>query len=334
MFGQGLNFGGIAGGAGGTEVSYLVIAGGGGGGGHQLLAGYGFSSGGGGAGGYRNSFFGEMTGGRGSAETPLTFLSGTTYTITVGGGGTRGNRRTYFSHSDPIAPASKGSNGGNSQISGADITTIMSTGGGGGGIGNAGASMTRSTCNGNDGGSPGGVYKGTWGYLYATGARETNPVQGGNASHCGGGAGNVNAGSTNYGTWSEGLSSSISGSSVKRGGGGNSTALFAGCDGQPSGNTSWGGGVGAGGYNLCSSRNGGNGVANKGGGGGSSADYGYGSGANFNSHGNRIPGVGSSGVVILRMPTSEYSGTQSGASVSTSGTDTILTYNGSGNYTH
>ena len=44
--------------------------------------------------------------------------------------------------------------------------------------------------------------------------------------------------------------------------------------------------------------------------------------------------AGGSGVVILRMLTSNYSGTTSGSpTVSTSGSDTILTYTGSGSYT-
>ena len=40
------------------------------------------------------------------------------------------------------------------------------------------------------------------------------------------------------------------------------------------------------------------------------------------------------GVVILRVPTVSYSGTSSGSpSVTTSGSDTILTFNASGSYT-
>jgi hypothetical protein len=40
------------------------------------------------------------------------------------------------------------------------------------------------------------------------------------------------------------------------------------------------------------------------------------------------------GVVILRMLTSKYSGTTTGSpTVTTDGTDTILTYTGSGTYT-
>ena len=35
----------------------------------------------------------------------------------------------------------------------------------------------------------------------------------------------------------------------------------------------------------------------------------------------------------LRMATSDYSGTQSGGTVTTSGSDTIITYNSTGSYT-
>jgi hypothetical protein len=49
---------------------------------------------------------------------------------------------------------------------------------------------------------------------------------------------------------------------------------------------------------------------------------------------NRDGANGGSGVVILRLTTSDYSGTTTGSpTVSTSGGDTILTYTGSGSYT-
>ena len=63
-------------------VEYLVIAGGGGGG--SSGANY---CGGGGAGGYRCSVIGENTGGGGSAESVLSIIRGTTYSVTVGNGG-------------------------------------------------------------------------------------------------------------------------------------------------------------------------------------------------------------------------------------------------------
>jgi hypothetical protein len=45
-------------------------------------------------------------------------------------------------------------------------------------------------------------------------------------------------------------------------------------------------------------------------------------------------GTGGSGVVILRMPTANYSGTTTGSpTVTTDGSDTILTYTSSGTYT-
>ena len=45
--------------------------------------------------------------------------------------------------------------------------------------------------------------------------------------------------------------------------------------------------------------------------------------------------AGGSGVVILRMNTSDYSGSVTGSpTVTTSGSETILTYTGSGTYVH
>ena len=45
-------------------------------------------------------------------------------------------------------------------------------------------------------------------------------------------------------------------------------------------------------------------------------------------------GAGGSGIVILRMPTLNYSGTTTGSpTVTTSGSDTILQFTGSGSYT-
>ena len=89
-----------------VTVEYLVIAGGGG------ASDDGTFGGGGGAGGYRCSVSGESSGGGASAETTLTCFTGTTYTVTVGAGGS-------------------GDQSGNpSSIEGSDITTVSSTGGG------------------------------------------------------------------------------------------------------------------------------------------------------------------------------------------------------------
>jgi hypothetical protein len=65
------------------------------------------------------------------------------------------------------------------------------------------------------------------------------------------------------------------------------------------------------------------GTANTGGGGGGGS-----SGLGTNS------GAGGSGVVILSIPTANYSGTTTGSpTVTTSGANTILQFNSSGSYT-
>ena len=56
--------------------------------------------------------------------------------------------------------------------------------------------------------------------------------------------------------------------------------------------------------------------------------------ANTGNGGNKDGGNGQSGVVILRVPTANYTGTVSGSpTVTTSGSDTIMTFTGSGTYT-
>jgi hypothetical protein len=65
------------------------------------------------------------------------------------------------------------------------------------------------------------------------------------------------------------------------------------------------------------------GTANTGGGGGGGS-----SGLGTNS------GAGGSGVVIISVPTADYSGTTTGSpTVTTSGANTILQFNSSGSYT-
>ena len=65
------------------------------------------------------------------------------------------------------------------------------------------------------------------------------------------------------------------------------------------------------------------------------ANTGGGGGGGFYSVGDtRDATAGASGLVILRMPTASYTGTTTGSpSVSTDGTDTVLTYTSSGSYT-
>ena len=108
----------------------------------------------------------------------------------------------------------------------------------------------------------------------------------------------------------DGLASSITGSSVTRGGGG-------------SGNADTGGAGGGG-----SSRD--SGTANTGGGGSGSSRGGNPGAGPDNGDG----GSGGSGVVILRIPTANYSGTTSGSpTITTDGSHKVLVFNSSGSYT-
>ena len=252
------------------------------------------ATGGGGAGGYRNSYSTEPSGGGGSTETSITLTPSVVYTITVGAGGA----------SVTTAPTD-GNSGSNSSIVGSGVS-LTSTGGGGGGQGNgvSGGSGGGSGENGSTGGS------GTTNQGFA-GANYSSAAGGG-----GGGAGAVGVPVSTNSNGGAGLSSSITGSSVARGGGGGGSR-----NSSPSGvgGTGGGGNAGAG--------SGGSGTVSAG-----TANTGGGGGGNWSSSGNS--GAGGSGVVILRMPTSKYSGTTTGSpTVTTSGSDTILVYNASGSYT-
>ena len=279
-------------------TSFLVVAGGGSGAHDQ--------GGGGGAGGYRSSFNSESSGGGGSAESALTLTQGTTYTITVGAGGAQ-----------TTGPASsQGNDGVASSISGSDITDITSVGGGGGG-GSA-------TATGNNGGSGGGGNgggagnaggSGTANQGFAGGASYQSPANPGEDSGGGGGAGQ--AGNNPVVSGGDGVASTITGSSVTRGGGGGGNDY--------GNNNSRAGGAGGGGQGGTTTPGSASsaGTANTGGGGGAGS-------GNSPQEG----GAGGSGVVILRVLTADYSGTTTGSpTVTTDGTDTILTFNASGSYT-
>ena len=273
------------------NVDFLCIAGGG-------AAGDKWHAGGGGAGGYRNSYNSEASGGGGSSETALTFNGGTVYTITVGAGGPGAADGDNAS----------GNPGTNSSISGADITTITSIGGGyGGGYANDGGT-------GGSGGGGGGLSgtgtsgAGTSNQGYAGGGNNVSNGSGGG----GGGASEVGETTTSDytgtgGDGGDGLASSITGSSVTRGGGG------------------------AGGATTC-------GAAGSGGGGGDAADGtdGLGGGGGAPSTAPGYGGDGGNGVVILRMADGS-AGTPSGEdSVATdvggSG-ETVITWLATGSYT-
>jgi hypothetical protein len=255
--------------------------------------------GGGGAGGFRTS--------------TQTVSAGVAITVTVGDGGAGG-----------LYANNRGSNGSNSSISGSGLTTITSAGGGGGGAGATGLDTGVSGGSGGGGAGNAPSYSGAGG---SGNTPSTSPSQGnnggagyntGNPSYSGGGGGGAgavggNGTSTNGGNGGNGTASSITGSSVTYAGGGGGSSY----------NGTSGGTGGTGGGGAGSLGQGADGTVNTGGGGGGSERAG-----NFNG------GSGGKGVVILSMPSASYSSTTTGfPTVTTSGSNTILTFTGSGTYT-
>jgi hypothetical protein len=295
------------------SADFLVIAGGGGAG-----SGYGNGNGlgGGGAGGYRssNSTYGS-SGGGGSAESSLTFDKGIVYTITVGAGGNGGTLNKA-----PNAGGESGTSGSNSSISGTGITTITSTGGG------AGTTSTSSSGGSGGGSSGGGAGSGTANQGFAGGNFNGSSVYqaggGGGSSAVGVNGNAAGTGPNGTGAGGAGTSSTITGTGVTRAGGGGGGRY----QGSSTGTGGTGGG-GAGGSGTNPATAGVAGTVNTGGGGGGGGSPNPGiTGSNG--------GNGGKGVVILRMPTNKYSGTTTGSpTVTTSGADTILTFNDSGSYT-
>ena len=266
------------------DIEYLIVGGGGCGG----IGGGGEGQGGGGAGGYRTNFGG----------TALGITQGSTYTVTVGAGGT-----------DDKTLGNAAENGGDSSLAGTGITTLTATGGGGGGANSAGAA----------GGSGGGGGRNQSGGAGNT--PSTSPVQGyaggnGSATEGGGGGGSSGVGANSVGggaagNGGNGTANSISGASVTYAGGG--------------------GGAGQSGYSSGGGSGGSGGGGNGGFGGAGSNATGVGSGGGGASN-SAAGGTGSNGTVIIRMATSDYSGTQTGGSVTTDGGDTIITYTASGSF--
>ena len=273
------------------SVTSLVLAGGGSGG---YNPGNEYGSGGGGAGGYRTQTLG--------------LSPGSTYTITVGDGGT--------------SSTSASANGSNSSISGSGITTVTSTGGGKGGHVGALSGAT--------GGSGGGA-KGAGNTGSAGNTPSTSPSQGnsggdsGSGGPNGGGGGGGGAGGTGPngtttagGAGGAGAASSITGSSVIRGGGGGGATYGGGSGGS--------GGSGGGGAGSSSTGSGTAGTVNLGAGGG---------GAGGNDAAAGAGGNGGKGVVILSMLDANYSGTTTGSPTVATGVSgqTVLTFTGTGSYT-
>jgi hypothetical protein len=255
------------------------------------------------AGGGGGACLGGGGGAGGMISGTSTLTPATNYTVTVGGGGNAG-----FNGSRPTS----GTN--------SSFNSNTATGGGGGG-GNWNDSV-----NGLNGGSGGGGGSGTGTLGGGTGTAG----QGNNGgttttsaapyySGSGGGKGAAGAGAAAANNGGIGGTSSITGTSTYYAGGGGGTGW------QQSGGVAGLGGLGGGG-NGTAGTTGGSGTANTGGGAGGS---GYPGSSIFPAG-----GAGGSGVVILAVPTAKYTGTTTGSpTVTTSGSNTILTFTTSGSYT-
>lgn len=261
---------------------------------------------GGASGGLGSGAIGAGGGGAGGYITgTATLTGGTVYTAVVGAGG--------------AITAGTGANGSNSTFPGA--TTAIGGGGGGsdggspfdvgssGGSGGGGGGRTANTAAG--AGTPG------QGNAGAVGQGPNNPVAIG-----GGGGGATGAGSG--ATGGAGTASSITGTPATYAGGGG-----GGGGGYPSGGSGAGsGGAGGGGAGSPNATPATPGTANTGGGGGGGGQV-----APFAAG---PAGAGGSGVVILSVPTANYSGTTTGSpTITTSGANTIIKWTtaGSGTYT-
>ena len=248
-------------------VDYLVVAGGGGGGTWKDPSNVG-SGGGGGAGGLRTSFTGGSGGGCASESQMSAVVAGTPYAITVGKGGA----------GQPLNTSTQ-SNGGNSIFNG-----ITSTGGGAGGAYNG----LPATIGGSGGGggynanSAAGIS--CQGFTGAGGAIGVQPQY---RSGGGGGSGGTGISPASGGNGGVGKSVSITATPVIYAAGGGGGVAFT-YSVSP-------GGSGIGGNGGNSSTNASNPTANTGSGGGAG---GVGGGSNT------LASAGSSGVIILRFPTS------------------------------
>lgn len=256
---------------------------------------------------------GGQVGGGGGAGGMLTGSiaypsAGYVYTVTVGGGGSG-----QSSGND----GADGTNGSNSSLSGSGLSVTSIGGGGGGGYqgtrtgksGGSGGGGGNSNYSGGSGtagqGNSGGS---SWSSNWAAGGGGGAGASGQNATN--------NSGSGTSGDGGDGSQSSITGTATYyAGGGGGCSDNGATVGGQ--------GGGGNGGYGTALAPQ--TGTGGLGGGAGGSRD----------NPSSPYRGVaGGSGVVIIRVPTAQYSGTTSGSpTVTTDGNFKVIKFTGNGSYT-
>lgn len=256
----------------------------------------------GGGGGSGGGDVGGGAGGGGFQQGAISLAVGVVYTATIGAGGSAGAR------------GGNGGTGNTSTLAGTTGLYITSLGGGYGGAPNTSAGNGAS--GGGAGGAAGGGSTATGGYPTSGQGNfgsSSNGSGGLNAAYAGSGGGaGVNA---NAGNGGNGLQSSITGSATYYGGGG-----AGGQYGTVSGQGTGGLGGGA---------NGGNGT-----GGAGTANLGGGASGGGTASGTTTGAAGGSGVIILAVPTSNYTGTTTGSpTITTSGPFTIIKFTSSGSYT-
>ena len=299
-------------------IKYLVVAGGGAGGNGM---------GGGGGGG------GLVTNHQGA---PLLLAPGETHVITIGAGGagTTSDVRVNGANSSFRSITAIGGGGASSlQLQRRQGILNGNPGGSGGGsgasdagTGTGGAAQQPSSASGGYGNAGGNQTASAGNYPGAGGGGAGGPGESiSNASQSVGGAGGlglqVNIDGNNYYWAAGGGGDMYSGGSaggpggIGGGGGGATISGSGGTGGASAINSGFSGGIGG-------DSNGGNAGANTGSGGGGAA-WSNGRGGN-----------GGSGIVILTMPASRYTGLVTGnPQVTTNGVEIILTYTGSGTYT-
>jgi len=277
----------------------------------------------GGGGSTPQNDYGGGGGGGGGVQTGTIYLTaGQVYTVAVGSGA------PYTQN-----PAATG---GNSSVSGTGVS-VTALGGGSGGTG--GGQYSASGGSGGGGSADGATTTGAAG----TAGQGNSGGNGANGSGAGGGGGagaaggnftlNGPAGSGGTGIISTIITSAqattysigqVIGSDVYFSGGGGGGGW--GGASNPAAGSGGNGGGGAGSAGAGTPSNATNGTANTGGGGG-----GVGRGTSSNaSHG----GNGGSGVVIISVPTANYTGTTTGSpTVVTNGSNTVMIFTGAGSYT-
>ena len=235
--------------------------------------------------------------------------NGATSAANGGGGGAggllTGNTTLARGITYPITVGAGGAAGGTGTGSNSSAVSLVAAGGGNGATGSPSTNGQPGGSGGGQGGGSSTVGSGTAGQGNAGGTSS--------GAYFGGGGGAGAAGGTGNSLGGVGLASTITGTSVYyAGGGGGGSDAITGTGGN-------GGGGNGGGVSTAGSV----GSINTGGGGGGGGSQGSLAGA-----------AGGSGVVILSVPTVNYTGITTGSpTVTTSGSNTIIKFTASGSYT-